>query len=178
MRPLLAHVVVILKHQAAALHHLRELQVHLRAQKLRNRQTRQNIERQLVLLLGPVQRRNLQLGQQRLPVGRIAPRLHGFVSQIPQPGRPLRGLRSFGGQQSFEFSVTGNQARDMRPCGFGKTHAEQHVVPQIIDADGESFERDVWRGSSQLRQRRLLRRSAQAKDGNAGHAGLISFGSC
>ncbi len=56
MRLLLPHVVVGLQQHAAALQHLQKLLVHFRAQKLRDRQPRQQVDRELEFFLGPIER--------------------------------------------------------------------------------------------------------------------------
>jgi len=43
-------------------------------------------------------------------------------------------------------------------------------MPQIVYTNGKPLERDRWRRWRQLRRRRLVRRPAEAKDGNSWHS--------
>jgi hypothetical protein len=91
MRFLLPHVVVTFQQHAAALQHLQELLVHFRAQEFRHCQPRQQVDRQLELFLGAIERCHLQLGQRRLPLPRIDLGPRRLRCLIPHPRRPLRG---------------------------------------------------------------------------------------
>ena len=54
--------------------------------------------------------------------------------------------------------MTSDLARDLRAAQFHKFRTQHHIVTQIIDADGESVERDEGRGRGEIRRRRFLRR--------------------
>ena len=159
MRLALPHVVVALQQHAATLQHLRKLQVHFRAQEFRDRQPRQQVDRHLEFLLGAIERGHLQLGQRRFPRSGIVFRPRRPACLIPHPRRPLGRLRSFGREQSFQLAVAGDQPRNLRPSQLHKLRTQQHIVPQVIDADRESLERDKGRRRGQIRRRRFLRRS-------------------
>lgn len=51
-------------------------------------------------------------------------------------------LRRFSREESFQIAVACDQASNLRPRNFNHARTEHHVVPQIIDADIKSFERN------------------------------------
>src|SRR5579864_5851669 len=63
----------------------------------------------------------------------------------------------------------------MRPRRLHKALAEHYVVAQVIDADRQALKRNLRRRRSQVRQRRLIRRSAQPKDRKSRHSGRFKI---
>ena len=107
VRLALPHVVVALQQDAAALQHLRKLQVHLRAQKLRDRQPRQQVDRELEFFLGSIERMR--------PAIRSAPistrRDHSSDGPVLPPGAPSTTGPAHGRGASADSSPSSSPCR-------------------------------------------------------------------
>ena len=134
-RLLLAHALITLQHHPAAFQHLRELRVQFQAQELDHCQPRQQIDGDIVLGLGAVQRGHVQFRQRRFEVRGLAlcPGLH-HRRELIEKRRPGRRWSGFGGQQAFHVAVARDQAGNMRARRIGKLRAEMNIMPEIVHA--------------------------------------------
>src|SRR5580698_10609053 len=124
----------------AAFQNLRKLRIELEAQELDDRRPRQQVQHRTSLRLGMIQRRHVDLRQQRLQVRHFDPLLRPWAGGWPDD--VSQAVVRFGGQQSLHISVAYQGTRDMQAHLLYELGAQVNVVAQVVNPNLQTFQRE------------------------------------
>src|ERR1700682_1233697 len=111
----------------------------------------------------------MQIGEKRFEfgshLGRLRFRCRSRSDEVVAP-QSLGILRR---QQPIHVAVAHYEARNLRPRLFHKPGAQMYVMPEVVDAQLQTFQSELGRIASKLGRQRLVCGASESEDGYAWH---------